>query len=103
MGRKTTIKQSRVKKNTLTRFTLTLIGICSLYLFFSPQHGLLNLVLIHMRAEKLSAELNAIKSQNEKIKLEIIKIQTDKSYLENVARNKYNLLKENEIIYDVKM
>ncbi|MDH3347004.1 MAG: septum formation initiator family protein [Desulfobulbaceae bacterium] len=103
MGHKKTIKQSRVENNILSRFTLILISICILYIFFSPQHGLLNLVIIHMRAEKLSAELYALESQNEEIKLEISKIQTDKNYLEKIARNKYGLLKENEIIYNIKM
>ena len=103
MSRKTTIRQSQVENRLLTRFTLTLVGICSLFLFFSPQHCFLNLVLIHLRAEKLSTELNTLELQNKEIKLEIIKIQTNKNYLEKVARKKYGLLKENEIIYNVKM
>ncbi|MDH4318305.1 MAG: septum formation initiator family protein [Desulfobulbaceae bacterium] len=86
----------------LLRFTMVLIAFCSLYLLFIPQHGLLQLILLDRRTDKLASELADLQSQNEELHREIIKIQSDKQYLEEIARTKYGLLKDNEIIYKVK-
>lgn len=85
----------------LLRFTMVLVGFCSLYVLFLPQHGLLQLILLDKRTNELASELTDLRSQNEELRREIIKIKTDKQYLEEVARKKYGLLKENEILYEV--
>ena len=48
------------------------------------------------------SENSQAQAENERLRLKIQKIQNDPSYLEEIARKDYDLLKKNEIVFEFK-
>ena len=56
---------------------------------------------MHKRLEKLLEENKKIKKENEQLKLEVKKLKSDLKYIEKIAREKYNMIKEDEILIKI--
>ena len=48
---------------------------------------------------RINARLSDTKAENEKLKLEIVALKTDRRYLESIARKDFGLVRSNEVIY----
>ncbi len=91
---------SPLQRKRLTRLTIGMIVVALLWLFFAPGNG-----LYHIRQQKkqlatLSAERDQLIRQNRIMEEDIERLQHDKAYLEQVAREKHGMLKDNELVFD---
>jgi cell division protein FtsB len=73
-----------------------------IYVFFTGSKSVLKLYTLHQQKNELATERDRLKLENEQLEEEIKKLQTDKRYIEEVARKRYNFKKENEVVYAVK-
>ncbi len=73
-----------------------------LWLVFAPNRGFLAYHRLKKQAESLARENEALVRHNEELRREIERLQTDDVYLEELARQKYGLLKDNETVYQFK-
>lgn len=81
-------------------FIVAVLGF--LWIVFAPDRGLLQYHRLHRKIETLSRENRELAERNAELKRELERLQNDESYLEELAREKYGLLKENETVYEFK-
>ncbi len=79
----------------------SLIFIFLFIIIFFKKRGLKDYIVMHKRLEKLIEENKRIEKENEQLKLEIKKLKTDLKYIEKIAREKYNMIKQNEILIKI--
>jgi len=70
-------------------------------LFFTVfgDKGLLRIYELKQDKSKIEIRLTASKSDNEKLKREIVALKTDRRYMESIARKDFGLVRSNEVIY----
>jgi cell division protein FtsB len=70
-----------------------------IWVYYAP-YGAKNYASLKQELGKVSLEVTNLKEQNEALREEINKIKHDPRYLKKIARQKYNLLKKNEMVFD---
>lgn len=93
-----TLSERRVVKRVL--ILLFIAGI--LWLIFAPGWGFLSYRGVQNQVQTLTRENKALTERNTELRKEIERLQNDDSYLEEFARQKYGMLKENETVYEYK-
>jgi len=83
------------------RFYLTPALIILFILFFTVfgERGLLRINRLNRDRDDLQKQFLDLKGENDKLKREISALQTDRRYLESIARHDFGLVRNNEVIY----
>ena len=70
-------------------------------LFFTVfgDKGLLRIFELKQDKTRINSRLNDAKNENEKLKLDIAALKTDRRYLESIARKDFGMVRSNEVIY----
>ena len=70
-------------------------------LFFTVfgDKGLLRIYELKQDKARIDSRLTDAKSENEKLKLDIAALKTDRRLLESIARKDFGLVRSNEVIY----
>jgi cell division protein FtsB len=76
-------------------------GCIAFILFFTVfgDKGLLRIYELRHDKSRIDTRLTDTKAENEKLKLEIVALKTDRRYLESIARKDFGLVRSNEVIY----
>lgn len=76
-------------------------GCIAFILFFTVfgDKGLLRIYELRHDKSRIDTRLTDAKIENEKLKLEIVALKTDRRYLESIARKDFGLVRSNEVIY----
>jgi cell division protein FtsB len=76
-------------------------GCIAFILFFTVfgDKGLLRIYELRHDKSRINTRLADAKVENEKLKLEIVALKTDRRYLESIARKDFGLVRSNEVIY----
>jgi len=98
--RKPKKKLTQLQENRLLKIVIVLIAAAVLWLLFAPGTGVYSLVKMRSRTAALEQQTEELIKTNEKLKAEIDRLKNDEAYLEQVAREKYGLLKKNERVFD---
>ena len=61
--------------------------------------GLLRINHLHRDLDDMQKRLGELKEENDKLKREIAALQSDRRYLESIARRDFGLVRSNEVIY----
>ena len=83
------------------RMYLIPAGCIVFILFFTVfgDKGLLRIYELKHDKARIDTRLNDAKNENEKLKLDIAALKTDRRYLESIARKDFGLVRSNEVIY----
>jgi cell division protein FtsB len=86
--------------------TLILVGFlagCAViaWLFFSPK-GILTYYHLRKEIEAVKAENMQLQEENRLLQQKIEKIKNDPAYLEELARQEYDMLKKDELLFEFK-
>ena len=71
------------------------------YSYLGGSYGFYNLWKLHRQRNALRAELTELQARQDSLSQEIRRLQNDTTYIEEVARRKYNMGKPGESIYIV--
>jgi len=93
------MKTSLRKYKFLMLSAILLCLTLGLWVYFAP-YGVYNYLSLQSKFKKVSSEVVNLREQNQALREEIQQIKNDPDYLEKIARQKYNLLKKNELIFD---
>jgi cell division protein FtsB len=98
-------KRPRTSLTPLQKKKLIGIGVCLaivafLWVIFAPHMGVYSLFRQRSKLSQLQVENVEIKEKNVFLQKEIERIQNDPEYFEKVARDKYGLLKDNEMVFE---
>lgn len=93
-------KLTQLQENRLLKIVVVLISGAVLWLLFAPGTGVYSLIKMRSRTASLEQQTEALIESNEALKAEIERLKHDQAYLEQVAREKYGLLKKNERVFD---
>jgi len=70
-----------------------------LYFTIFGDRGLLRINHLHRDRDEMQQRLSELKSENDRLKREITALQSDRRYLESIARRDFGLVRSNEVIY----
>jgi cell division protein FtsB len=70
-------------------------------LFFTVfgERGLLRISHLHRDRDEIQKRFQELKDENDKLKREVAALQSDRRYLESIARRDFGLVRSNEVIY----
>lgn len=88
-------ERARVKK-----IVVLVVVLSVLWLFFAPGRGIVSYMKKKAELQRMEDEARQLQKANVELQKEIDKLLTDPLYLEKLAREKYDLLKPNEKVYD---
>ena len=76
-------------------------GCLAFILFFTVfgDKGLLRIFELKQDKNKIEVRLADSRTDNEKLKREIVALKSDRRYLESIARKDFGLVRSNEVIY----
>ncbi len=86
------------------RLPLWILGVLLVVLltvFLSGNRSLIKLYSLNKERAVLIKEKQRLETENTRLEAEIKRLQNDIGYIEKVAREKYNLKRENEDVYQV--
>ena len=95
-------KLTKAERRLVKRIILIAVAIGILWLLFAPNWGLFHYRNLQGEIDSLAQEKILLEQRNMELQKEIERLKTDDAYLEELARHKYGLLKENETVYEVK-
>jgi len=77
------------------------VGCVIFILFFTVfgDKGLLRIFELKQDKTRIETRLTDTKTENEKLKQEIVALKSDRRYLESIARKDFGLVRSNEVIY----
>lgn len=83
------------------RMYLIPAGCIVFILFFTVfgDKGLLRIYELRHDKSRIDTRLTEAKVENDKLKLEIVALKSDRRYLESIARKDLGLVRSNEVIY----
>lgn len=93
-------KLSPLQEKKLLRITVVLVAIAFLWVLFSPGAGVFALLRHRSELKELQQQTITLEEENERLQKEIDRLQNDTEYLEEIAREKYGLVRKNELIYN---
>lgn len=93
---------TKAERRLLKRIIIIVGASLILWILFAPNWGLVHYRKLQGQVTSLTLENKKLEQRNEELRKEIDRIKNDDSYLEELARHKYGLLKENETVYEVK-
>ncbi len=88
------------QENWYVKLLLTLIIIAFLWLMFAPHTGFLALLRQRAELKSLEQETQGLVKENEELRQEVDRVKNDDSYLEEISRRDYDMVKENEILFE---
>jgi cell division protein FtsB len=91
---------SPLQRKRLGRISFAVAIVLLLWLVFAPGRGMLYLHQQKKHLAVLEAERKQMIQDNKDMSLAIERLQNDEEYLEQVAREKHGMLKDNEMVFD---
>lgn len=88
------------EKKLLRRVGLVFVLLSLLALLFMPGRGVLHYRKMKQQVAELQQTNHRLEQDNKRLAEEIHRLKTDNSYIEELARKKYNMLRSNEEVYD---
>ncbi len=98
--RKPKKKLTPLQENRLLKIILLLVIGSLAWLLFAPGTGVYSLLKMRSKVASLETETSELVQNNEKLQEEIERLKNDLVYLEEIAREKYGLIKQNETVFD---
>ena len=100
LKRKPKKKLTPLQENRLLKIVIALIVVAVIWLLFAPGTGVYSLIRLRAKTTELEQQTQTLLRTNEELRAEIERLKHDQAYLEQVAREKYGLLKKNERVFD---
>ncbi len=88
------------EQKTLNRVIIGAVVFGVLFLLFAPGRGFFAYRNLKKEVQALNQENKILHQNNVKMAQEIERLKHDDAYLEQLAREKFDLLKKNEELYD---
>ena len=93
-------KLTPLQENRLLKIIIVIVVLTIVWLLFAPGTGVYSLVKQNNKMAELERQTEILINSNEELRAEIERLKHDQAYLEQVAREKYGLLKKNERVFD---
>ena len=93
-------KLTPLQENRLLKIIIVVVVMTIVWLLFAPGTGVFSLVKQNNKMAELERQTEILTKSNEELRAEIERLKHDQAYLEQVAREKYGLLKKNERVFD---
>lgn len=91
---------SPIQQKRLLRISFGIFILVLLWLVFAPGRGIFYLQQQKKYLASLEAEQEILVQQNKEMKQNVERLQSDKEYLEQLARDEHGMLKDNEMVFD---
>jgi len=93
-------KAAQYEKTRVRKIVFLIVCGALLWIFFAPGLGIVSYMSKRSELKRAEAETISLQEANKELQAEIDRLLSDPVYLEQLAREKYNMLKPNERVYD---
>lgn len=93
-------KSAAREKRQTRKIVIIVISLALLWIFFAPGLGVVSYMSKRAEFNRVQKESERLRRANQELQDEIDRLLTDSAYLESLSREKYNMLKPNEKVYD---
>jgi len=93
-------EDNRQEKRMLWSLGVIVAVFFLLWIFFAPGRGYFHYRKLQTEITALTQENSQLETKNAELTKDIKRLQSDDTYLEEVARKKHGLLKKNETVYE---
>ena len=100
MAERRDLQQVQRHRKMLWRIGLLVVTCGLLLLLFMPGRGVLHYYKLQRSVQTLTQDNVRLQEANAALTEEIHRLKTDDASIENLARKKYGMLKENEEVFD---
>lgn len=100
MKRKRKKALSATQQKKLLRIVVGIVVFTLLWVVFAPGRGIFFLHQQKKHLAELKIEQKRLTLENNEMEQDIKQLQSNKKYLEHVAREEYGMVKDNEIIFN---
>lgn len=90
------------EKRALRRFVLLIIVLSLIFIVFAPGRGLLSHRKLKKEIQNIAQDNSTLQQRNVELAEEIKRLKNDEAYLEQLAREKYGMLRKNEEVYELR-
>ena len=87
-----------MRKKRILLLILIFLLILGIFTFFGEK-GIFNLLRIQKEVARIKEKNAKLEEENQKLREEVKRLQTDRRYIEEIARKELGMVKEGEIIY----
>ena len=87
-----------MRKKRVLLLILILLLILGIFTFFGEK-GIFHLLRIQKEVARIKEKNAKLEEENQKLREEVKRLQTDRRYIEEIARRELGMVKEGEIIY----
>jgi len=87
-----------MRKKRVLLFILIFFLILGIFTF-SGEKGIINLLRIQKEVARIKEKNAKLEEENQKLREEVKRLQTDRRYIEEIARRELGMVKGGEIIY----
>lgn len=98
--RKPKKKLTPLQQNRLLKIILVLVVGSFVWVLFAPGTGVYSLLKLRNKTDRLESQTEELVKSNERLRAEIERVKNDPVYLEQIAREKYGMIKKNEQLFD---
>lgn len=89
-----------LQQNRLLKIVMGLVVVSALWILFAPGTGVYSLLKLRNKAIELETQTRELTEINQELQAEIDRLKNDAAYLEQIAREKYGMLKKTERVFD---
>lgn len=93
-------KSAAREKRRIKKIVIIVVSLALLWIFFAPGLGVVSYMSKRAEFNRVQNESDRLRQANQELQAEIDRLLTDSAYLESLAREKYDMLKPNEKVYD---
>ncbi|KJS01949.1 MAG: hypothetical protein VR65_07100 [Desulfobulbaceae bacterium BRH_c16a] len=93
-------KLSPVQEKRFLKICVVLVVVSLLWMVFAPGSGVFSLWKKRQELQRLQQQTVQLQKDNEVLEKDIDRLQNDPTYLEEIARKEYGLLKKNERVFE---
>ncbi len=84
----------------MIKIVMVIVLLALAWVCFSPNAGIWTVIQHRSELHQLQEDTIQLEQENAALESEIDQLQNDPTYLEEIARKKYGLLKKNERVFD---
>ncbi len=96
------IKNKNKRHNPMLKYAYSLLLLIVASALIFNEFGLYKLYILYSRKIDLDTELASLYAQQEQLREDNLRLEIDLEYIEQIAREKYMMVKDNEKVYRIR-
>ncbi|MBI64830.1 MAG: hypothetical protein CMG64_00850 [Candidatus Marinimicrobia bacterium] len=95
-------KNKKKRHGTMLKYVYSVLFLIIMFALIFNEFGLYKLYVLYSRKLDLETELASLYAQQEQLREDNLRLEIDLEHIEQIAREKYMMVKDNEKVYRIR-